>query len=59
LVEKSLRAWCDLRTLVQADVSYWVIRGLWLVGLAGKVKVPSKKARAEKRRGRVLASLGK
>jgi stearoyl-CoA desaturase (delta-9 desaturase) len=34
----------------QPDVSYYVIRGLWLVGLAWNVKLPSKQARADKRR---------
>jgi len=30
----------------QVDISYWVIRGLWLVGLAWKVKVPARQAQA-------------
>ncbi len=34
----------------QPDVSYWVIRGLWAVGLAWAVKVPSKAAKLAKRR---------
>lgn len=34
----------------QPDVSYWVIRGLWAVGLAWEVKVPSRRRRAAKRR---------
>jgi len=34
----------------QPDVSYWVIRGMWAVGLAWAVKLPSRSARAAKRR---------
>lgn len=34
----------------QPDVSYWVIRGLWAVGLAWDLKLPSRSARAAKRR---------
>jgi stearoyl-CoA desaturase (delta-9 desaturase) len=34
----------------QPDVSYWVIRGLWAVGLAWDVRVPSRRAQAAKRR---------
>jgi stearoyl-CoA desaturase (delta-9 desaturase) len=34
----------------QPDVSYWVIRALALVGLAWDVKLPSRQARAAKRR---------
>lgn len=36
----------------QPDVSYWLIRGLALVGLAWDVKLPSRAARADKRRRR-------
>lgn len=36
----------------QPDISYWVIRGLWAVGLVWDVKVPSKRRRAAKRRVR-------
>ena len=34
----------------QPDVSYWMIRALWAVGLAWAVKVPNKEAKAAKRR---------
>ena len=34
----------------QPDVSYWVIRGLALLGLAWDVKLPCKAAKAAKRR---------
>ena len=34
----------------QLDVSYWVIRGLALVGLAWNVKLPTSEARRRERR---------
>jgi len=43
----------------QPDVSYWVIRGLWAVGLAWEVKVPTKAAKAAKRRPKTRPALAR